>query len=318
MLRDRALIALVTPSEGARLAEIMRRGRSSLSIELEDEPPIDRMPRHKQRHGCGRLRVGSNPQRENKQESRDEGETPKSCQAIHSQLPTAVVVCLSSLYSCARLGSVVKLDLPQPRKTEGRDMRRLLMAILAFAALAGGPSLASAHGQDLHGKPAGSFDYYVLTLTWVPGFCAGNPANVECSKGLGIALHGLWPQFNGGDYPTGCTTQRLTDDERAEFAPDYPDPAMIDHEWLKHGTCSGLSPADYYALSTADETAVTIPDAYRSPQTLRAQDANSVKQAFLASNSTLPEDGIHVVTNNGVVLQIEICFTKQGAFQSCV
>jgi ribonuclease T2 len=195
-------------------------------------------------------------------------------------------------------------------------MRRLMVVVLGVAAMLCAPN-AFAAGRDLGPGPPGKFDYYVLTLSWVPGFCRQQPSSSECSKGLGFALHGLWPQFEGGNWPSNCKGQALTARERQQYSVVYPDPTMITHEWKKHGECSGLSPADYYALSTADENEVVIPDAYKSPQTLQAQDADAVRLAFLTANPSLPPDGINVAVSQGVVLQVEFCLTKQGAFRSC-
>ena len=48
------------------------------------------------------------------------------------------------------------------------------------------------------------FDYYVLALSWAPGFCA-DPANAaanpkECApaRHTGFVVHGLWPEANAG------------------------------------------------------------------------------------------------------------------------
>jgi ribonuclease T2 len=200
--------------------------------------------------------------------------------------------------------------------TLGRvSMRRLLIPLLLVMAVVARPQAAAA--GDVGPRAPGAFDYYVLTLTWVPAFCAHRRGDVECSKRLGFALHGLWPQLEGADWPSSCSAVALTPQQRAQFAGVYPDPSMIDHEWPKHGTCSGLAPADYFALSTADVNAVTIPAAYRSPRTLRAQDAKGVKQAFVAANAGLPAGGVNVVVARGLVTEIEICLTRQGAFRSC-
>ena len=78
------------------------------------------------------------------------------------------------------------------RKQERMNIRRLVA--LTFASfLSFGCGVAACAGDDVGGRPPKSFDYYVLALTWVPGFCAGHGSDQECSKGLGFALHGLWP-----------------------------------------------------------------------------------------------------------------------------
>jgi ribonuclease T2 len=168
----------------------------------------------------------------------------------------------------------------------------LVLAGLAWL----GMSVGAWAGGDIGPRTPGRFDYFVLALTWVPGFCAGHRSGVECTSGQGFALHGLWPQLEGGDYPTACPGPGLAPAERDRFAGLYPSPAMIDHEWPKHGTCSGLSPAGYFALALADEGRVAIPPPLRTPRTLMATDVRAVR---------------HVVTG------VEICFTRRGAFRAC-
>ena len=54
----------------------------------------------------------------------------------------------------------------------------------------------------------GDFDFYVLSLSWSPGFCempAGSNLHGQCDAGanLGFVVHGLWPQYEHG-YPSDC------------------------------------------------------------------------------------------------------------------
>ena len=81
------------------------------------------------------------------------------------------------------------------------------------------------------GEPAGQFDYYVLSLSWSPNWCAlegddrGSP-QCDSNAGFGWVLHGLWPQYEQG-WPSYCrTTERAKVVEQAflkanpEFNPD--------------------------------------------------------------------------------------------------
>jgi ribonuclease T2 len=70
--------------------------------------------------------------------------------------------------------------------------------------------------NDLGPQPPGQFDFYVLSLTWVPGFCAGHRDPEECSQDLGFRLHGLWPESLNG-YPYDCSNEALPADVRAEY-----------------------------------------------------------------------------------------------------
>ena len=87
---------------------------------------------------------------------------------------------------------------------------RLLMAILLMTGLA-----------RAEGEAPGDFDYYVLSLSWSPNWCAlegdarGSP---QCARGAGFGwvLHGLWPQYDRG-WPSYCRTARR-DPTRAQTA----------------------------------------------------------------------------------------------------
>ena len=66
------------------------------------------------------------------------------------------------------------------------------------------------HAKPSSGEP-GQFDYYLLTLSWSPTYCLTHPQDhTQCSgKGYGFVLHGLWPQFDAGNWPQFCSTEPL-------------------------------------------------------------------------------------------------------------
>ena len=53
--------------------------------------------------------------------------------------------------------------------------------------------------------PAGVFDYYLLSLSWSPSYCAASGArgDRQCARRFAFVLHGLWPQFERG-WPQDC------------------------------------------------------------------------------------------------------------------
>lgn len=120
------------------------------------------------------------------------------------------------------------------------------------------------------------FDYYVLALSWQPAFCESHAGKPECRAldegdfaADNLVLHGLWPNETRGDSPAYCgiaASERATD-EAGKWC-ELPLPgadqqtlaALQDlmpgaqscldrHEWLKHGTCSGLAADAYFDLS---------------------------------------------------------------------
>ena len=120
---------------------------------------------------------------------------------------------------------------------------------------------------------SGEFDFYVLALSWSPGFCelsGGGRSQCEPGARLGFVVHGLWPQYEHG-FPSNCggspTVSRMALD-RAKGV--YPDDGLARYEWRKHGTCTGLSPGDYFAFRRQSEKPCDDPAEF--PEFLRRPD----------------------------------------------
>jgi ribonuclease T2 len=119
----------------------------------------------------------------------------------------------------------------------------------------------------------GQFDYYALVLSWSPAFCADgtHSDSPQCDGSSGrpfsFVLHGLWPQYQKG-WPQNCQTgQRPYVPEPLinQMLDVMPAKKLIIHEYAKHGTCSGLSPEDYFALSRRLFTSIQIPQRFQNP-----------------------------------------------------
>lgn len=141
--------------------------------------------------------------------------------------------------------------------------RRIGGCVLAvIVVLLGSPPAAARH-RNLAAEP-GDFDYYLLSLSIAPSFCAlsaGNAAKDECRSLTGSAfretpltVHGLWPNranVSVNRQPHDCDGppfERLPAALQAELARYMPaGPGLAHYEWRKHGTCSGLSPETYFA-----------------------------------------------------------------------
>jgi ribonuclease T2 len=132
------------------------------------------------------------------------------------------------------------------------------------------------------------FDYFVLSLSWSPDYCASSggddPQQCSIGKRLAFVLHGLWPQNNQG-YPASCSTQKLPASVQAQFPGLYPSDSLFTHEWEKHGTCSGLAPFDYLTLTKSLRDEVVIPKAYRAPEKPFRTTADTLKAAFASANA---------------------------------
>jgi ribonuclease T2 len=182
----------------------------------------------------------------------------------------------------------------------------------------GAGAQAPRHGHAT-GEP-GRFDYYAVALSWSPSFCATHDDPNQCASGRqsGFVMHGLWPQYERG-YPEECSTERLAPQDRARYASLFPSPKMINHEWQKHGTCSGLSPAAYFDLSARLRSQVSIPAPYQRPATPVSTSYAEFVQTFRAANPRLAEHSLlpFCAAGGKFLKEIHVCFDKRGSSTSC-
>ena len=185
----------------------------------------------------------------------------------------------------------------------------------AFALAAAIALLApAAHAE---GERAGEFDYYVLSLSWSPNWCAlegdarGAP---ECDAGEGrtFTLHGLWPQFEEGGWPSYCRTSER-DPSRADsaaMADIMGDGGLAWYQWKKHGRCAGLAPRTYYKTMRQAYETITIPPVFSQIEKRLELPAEVVESAFLESNPALERDQITITCDEGMVQEVRICLTR--------
>lgn len=187
-------------------------------------------------------------------------------------------------------------------------------ALLLFIALC---TTAGANAKPPSAAP-GQFDYYAVALSWSPTYCATRRDPAQCGRGLGFVLHGLWPQYEKG-YPESCSTQPLPNAVRENYAAIFPSPKLVTHEWRRHGTCSGLEPAAYFALSAKLKDQLVIPPAYRSPAAPVRATPGEFVQAFRAANPGIPVNSVLPFCADGgrFLREIHACFNKAGAARSC-
>lgn len=192
-----------------------------------------------------------------------------------------------------------------------RTTSLLFIALLALS--------ASAQAKKARGEP-GQFDYYALALSWSPAYCAtrNDPAQCERPRPLGFVLHGLWPQYANG-YPQSCTTERLPGPVRTKYAPLFPSPKLVEHEWKKHGTCSGLDPAGYFELSAKLKDRFIIPAAFQTPEQPVRTTYADMARAFKAANPALAADAVLPFCGGGgrFLREVRVCYSKDGAYMSC-
>ena len=118
-------------------------------------------------------------------------------------------------------------------------------------------------------------DYYLLALAVAPAFCEDEPQRkqgyAQCRAlseagfaALPLTLHGLWPNRLDRKHPSYCGGEtrgafcrlpplKLPAATRAKLERAMPGAAdcLDRYQWAKHGSCSGLDEAEYFAASVA-------------------------------------------------------------------
>ncbi|CAH8382488.1 unnamed protein product [Eruca vesicaria subsp. sativa] len=98
------------------------------------------------------------------------------------------------------------------------------------------------------------FDFFYFVLQWPGAYCDTNRACCYPTTGKPAAdfgIHGLWPNYNDGSYPSNCDPDSEFDPSKisdlvSTLQTKWPTLAcpsnegfkFWEHEWEKHGTCS--------------------------------------------------------------------------------
>lgn len=185
---------------------------------------------------------------------------------------------------------------------------------LAVMALAACGSQPPGETQDDH-----PHDFYVLALSWSPSYCAAEGASAnrrQCGArpGHGYVVHGLWPQHEEG-WPEFCAPgadEWVPDELVAEMLDIMPSAGLIGHQWRKHGSCSGLSQDDYFALTRAAFERVDLP----SPSAERVA-PEAIAHAVREANQGLQAGAMAVTCDAEYLREIRICMDADLEFRAC-
>ena len=202
----------------------------------------------------------------------------------------------------------------------GSSVARLVFAVALVLALGG-----CGDAQDRRQNEPGQFDFYVLSLSWSPSFCAANAErsfrrpDPQCGpRPYSFVVHGMWPQYDRG-FPEFCQVPapRLGRNVVGSMLDLMPSPRLIYHEWDRHGTCSGVSQSAYFDTIRKARAVVKIPPQYlelRSPLTVTPDE---VEDAFVAANPGLTREGISVTCGGRRLDEVHICLSRTLQFRDC-
>lgn len=200
-------------------------------------------------------------------------------------------------------------------------MKRLGILFLAAASLLG--PLSGAALADT----ADRFDYWVLSLSWSPSWCEGdgdfsdnNSAAAQCTagSGKGFIVHGLWPQYDEG-WPEYCDSNARNPTRRQSEAMEdlMSSSGLAFYQWRKHGKCSGLDGAAYYATTRKAARAVAIPEILKDLDIDIQVPVSVIEDAFIEANPRMLRDGITVTCKNGSLAEVRICLDHDLDPRAC-
>src|SRR5256885_3596378 len=199
-------------------------------------------------------------------------------------------------------------------------MASIVFRTIAFAVVLIASGLGSASAQEQQSRQQaqprnqpGRFDFYVLSLSWSPSFCKeseerGRPSNDQCrGRPYSFVVHGLWPQYERG-FPRDCQVPppRLPRSLMESMLDLMPAPQLIYHEWDQHGTCSGLSPREYFDTIRRARAKIKIPPEFADLRSALRLNPEQVRQAFIRANPGLTPESVAVFCDNRL-REVRIC-----------
>jgi ribonuclease T2 len=196
----------------------------------------------------------------------------------------------------------------------------------ALAALLSIFAMLPAFAQDARQNEPGQFDFYVLSLSWSPSFCAA-AAERDASRGPSLqcgerpysfVVHGLWPQYDRG-FPEFCQVPapRLERGIVSSMLDLMPAPRLVFNEWDKHGTCSGLAPRAYFEIVRKARAVVKIPPEYVDLPAPLNVTPSGVEDAFVKANQDLSPNSMAVGCDKKRLTEVRICLSKDLKFRDC-
>jgi len=119
-------------------------------------------------------------------------------------------------------------------------------------------------------KMAPPSEFYLFAMLWQPGVCQGAERNDPGCRSPrtfwneSFTIHGLWPDFFNGSWPQFCRREPLKLDvinkigletmrtvwpnvAENESSSNYS--SFWEHEWDKHGTCTGMTQEEYFTTT---------------------------------------------------------------------
>jgi len=194
--------------------------------------------------------------------------------------------------------------------TRGGCLRGLLLAAVML--------LATVTVTRADSTP-GRFDYYLLSLSWSPEYCAKvhRDDEMQCARPYAFVVHGLWPQDEHG-WPSDCPSRERVPDATIErMLPLMPNRGLIIHEWRRHGTCSGFRADAYFSLVEQVYHSINIPARYQRMTTALNVATAELRRDFLTANPAMPKKALILQCSGSYLQEVRICLDRELKPRAC-
>jgi ribonuclease T2 len=179
-----------------------------------------------------------------------------------------------------------------------------------------------------------AFDFYVLSMSFQPEFCHQhrNEHFPGCEHPLdfwrgSLTLHGLWPEDDDGSWPSSCTNEKFDPKTVDDLGPDrfyrlWPNVKATDdgnsrysfweHEWTKHGTCTGLTQDEYFdtALKHFLPTPKIVRENYGGRSSVTRDQLLEAYRIDSDQNSDALGDVVLVCSGRKYLSEVRVCVAK--------
>jgi ribonuclease T2 len=164
---------------------------------------------------------------------------------------------------------------------------------------------------------------YVYAYSWTPGFCYQQeyPGCMDPQSywETNFTIHGLWPQYTDNGYPSFCTKEpfdpiipdQIGDTQMQQYwpnvqsdpnEPEYDD--FWEHEWSKHGTCSGLTQTNYF------ENALALTNRIPTPTILTDSIGKNISASLLRNSFGSNANYVALQCKNQVLVGAYTCWNQ--------
>jgi ribonuclease T2 len=134
---------------------------------------------------------------------------------------------------------------------------------------------------------------------------------------MGLVVHGLWPQYDNGKWPQDCAgTPPVASATVDHMMPIMPGKQLIQHEWSKHGTCSGLAMSDYFGAIEKLYNGLNVPEDFKKPSDTANTSPADIEKEFADANNA-PQGAFRVSCPQNEFSAVEICLSKDLQYMAC-